>query len=96
MGYYFSFKDITSLMASLSETDKNDPCVSFALKLRAAWALLNYHQFFKLYQNAPKMAGYLIDWFAKRERERAIKTIIKRLVKSVPCAMVSSCISQCF
>lgn len=67
-------------MASLSSEQKENECISFSLKLRAAWSLGNYHRFFKLYRVAPKMAGYLVDWFADRERQQALRAMIKGFV----------------
>lgn len=67
-------------MAGLTPEQKKDECISFSLKLRAAWSLGNYHRFFLLYRSAPKMAGYLVDWFADRERKQALRVMLKGFV----------------
>lgn len=73
--------DITTEMAYLTRELKTDPCVAHALALRAAWALGNYHRFFRLYGHAPCMSGYLIDKFVDRERKAALKAMIKTYVQ---------------
>lgn len=73
--------DITTELAYLTRELKTDPCVAHALALRAAWALGNYHRFFRLYGCAPCMSGYLIDKFVDRERKAALKAMIKTYVQ---------------
>lgn len=74
---------MTTVMASLTPESRKDECIKHALAVRAAWALNNYHSFFQLYQNAPKMSGYLMDWFAERARKSALKAIIMSYVHAV-------------
>ena len=75
-----SFVDITTALATLKQEHKDDECVKHALSIRSSWALCNFHRFFKLYKKAPKMSGYLIDWFIQRERKAALKVFIKSYV----------------
>lgn len=69
-----------TITKSLTREEKLDETIAFALKVRSAWCLNNYHRFFRLFHDSPCMTGYLIDWFADRERKNYLKTIIKRYV----------------
>ncbi|XP_074648010.1 leukocyte receptor cluster member 8 homolog [Tubulanus polymorphus] len=89
--YYIFTKnslDMITVLRSLSESDHEDICIAHALALRSAWQLSNYHKFFKLYTIAPKMSGFLVDWFVDRERILALKLIVKSFRPTVPVSYV--------
>lgn len=59
---------------------KNDG-VAHALAVREAVAMNDYHRFFKLYVDAPNMAGYLMDPMVPTIRLRALRAICKAYVR---------------
>eukprot|EP00057_Strongylocentrotus_purpuratus_P017518 XP_011671992.1 PREDICTED: leukocyte receptor cluster member 8 homolog [Strongylocentrotus purpuratus] len=78
--YYISMEntmEMNTALATLKPESRQDPLVKHALELRSAWAMSDYHKFFKLYRTAPRMGSYVIDMFIARERKAAIKTIVK-------------------
>ena len=79
----FLISDLNSVLSELTKEDREDECLQHAAKLRTAWSLSNYHKFFSLYKKAPKMSGYLIDWFIDRERKSALKIMIKAYATSL-------------
>merc|ERR1712037_315247 len=76
--------DLTEALAALTREEKADECIAHAIKLRSAWAQGNFKRFFQLYSTAPKMSGYLMDWFIDRERRRALGVIIKAYQPNCP------------
>lgn len=73
--------DIGTMIKILPKKDQEtDECMIHAMKTRHAWALGNMRSFFRLYKSAPKMGGYLMDWFVDRERKKYLKYIIKSYV----------------
>lgn len=80
---------IGNLLADLTSADKRHAAVIHALQVRKALAAGNYHQYFKLYDDAPNMGGYLMDKSIDRERLAALARICKGFVYS-PCGLFSA------
>jgi len=65
------------LLARLSVDERRDPDISFAMNVCTALLMKDYHTFFSLYTKAPKMAGYVIDFFVDRVRVEALHAYTK-------------------
>lgn len=65
------------MLSELTEEQTRDEAVDHALETHFALATSNYHRFFQLYRNAPKLNGYLMDHFADRERSKAMIILCK-------------------
>ena len=74
------WSDLVTIKAALTQDLCRDQVIKHALDIQAAFAAKNFHRFFKLYERAPKMSGYLIDWFLERVRKEAIKILVKSYV----------------
>jgi SAC3 family protein LENG8/THP3 len=69
--------EMNELLATLTPGEKKNENVDHALQVRAALATRNYHRLFRLYNSAPNMGGYLMDFFVERERVAACCVICK-------------------
>lgn len=72
--------EINELLATLSVEEKGNRNIAHALDVRKALASRNYHRLFRLYNSAPNMGGYLMDFFVERERVAACCIICKSYV----------------
>jgi SAC3 family protein LENG8/THP3 len=68
---------LNDAIADLTTADKEEGPIKHALNVRSALALGNYHKFFQLYLDPPKMGAYLMDMFVKRERLAALANMCK-------------------
>ncbi|KAE8997954.1 hypothetical protein PF005_g16131 [Phytophthora fragariae] len=61
-----------------------DPAIAHALAVRQAVAMNDYHRFFKLYVDAPNMAGYLMDVMVPAIRLSALRAMCKAYRPTLP------------
>ncbi|KUF79823.1 Leukocyte receptor cluster member 8 [Phytophthora nicotianae] len=61
-----------------------DPTIAHALRVRQAVAMNDYHRFFKLYVDAPNMAGYLMDVMVPAIRLSALRAMCKAYRPTLP------------
>lgn len=87
--YINNTSDAMKLIAKLSKLEKGSSDVQFGIKVFNSWSTGNYYQFFKLYLEAPKMSGYLMDTFVQRERNSAMRRLVRAYKPSITVAKVS-------
>lgn len=77
--FFFVGVDINAMLEEMCDEGSNThaDCVQHALMVRSSLAKGNYHKFFKLYESAPNMGGYLIDQFIGRKRVDALIVICR-------------------
>ena len=71
---------MSTVLLELPSELRHAPCVDHALKMRSAWALGNYHCFFRLYHTTPNVGVCLLNMFVERERTAALKAMAKAYV----------------
>jgi len=86
--------EIQVLVQGLTEQDKLDPLINFALDVRKAWSLGNYCKLFSLFIRAPDMSGNIMDWFMARERKKALKVLLKSYRPSLPLSFLESTLAM--
>lgn len=60
--------EIMNILQKLTDEDKEEECVLHALQVRKSLSTGNYGRFFKLYNNAPNMGGFLMEIFIEKHR----------------------------
>ena len=85
-----STTEIQALLQGLTDQDRQDERVRFALEVRKAWSLGNYCKLCRLYSKAPGMSGNIMDWFMSRERKKALKVLVKSYRPSLPISFIQS------
>ncbi|GAA5854626.1 hypothetical protein JCM3766R1_003126 [Sporobolomyces carnicolor] len=85
--------ELNNTLAELTPDQKMDESVSHALAVRLAVSQGNYTRFFRLFNAAPKMSGYVMDSFVARERVTALVTMCKAYAQGVPISLITSQLS---
>ena len=75
--------DLFKIMLSLTHEQRQDPCISHALKVRVAVADYDYHAFFCLQDSCLRHGTYLMDLMVPRVRHWALQRIFKAYRPSV-------------
>lgn len=68
-------------MSKISNEDRKNECIAFALNLQVAAARSDLSLYFHMMNNAPKSCKYIVNHFIDKGRKAAVKYIIEKLVK---------------
>ncbi|KAI1729993.1 SAC3/GANP family domain-containing protein [Ditylenchus destructor] len=81
--------DVSTLLDELMPDALKDQCMNFALSVWDSWSMGNYVRLFRLYTTAPRMTGYVIDWFVDRERRKFCTSILKAYRPEISVSVVA-------
>jgi len=69
--------ELNGLIGELTPEQKTHKEIRHALDVATALSTNNYHRLFQLFQSAPNMGAYVMDFFVPRERIRALMVMTK-------------------
>lgn len=87
MLHTLNHRDLIELIGSIKNPGRE---VKHALAVRSSLSTGDYHAFFKLYQEAPNMSGYLMDHFLERERVRTLLKLVKAYRPTLPLSFLTT------
>ncbi|KAI7899090.1 SAC3/GANP/Nin1/mts3/eIF-3 p25 family-domain-containing protein [Cokeromyces recurvatus] len=83
--------EINAMLEEMCDIGLNNhaDCIQHALLVRSCLAKGDYHKFFRLYEDAPNMSGYLMDQFVERIRIDALIVMCKAYKMGLPFSFIS-------
>lgn len=78
----------------LDEMAMSNECIRYALDVRNALAEHNYHSFFRLWEEAPAMCGYLVDLLVPIVRQLAVTRMFACYRPTLPLISAQSILSM--
>ncbi|CAB1096747.1 unnamed protein product [Ectocarpus sp. CCAP 1310/34] len=86
--YRENHREVNATMMDLSQEARQGEGVAHALGVVKSYHMGDYCTFFRLYFAAPAMSSYLMDFLVMRMRRRAIKTMIKAYLPTIPLSFI--------
>ncbi|CAM9860768.1 unnamed protein product, partial [Laminaria digitata] len=86
--YRENHREVNSTMMDLSTEKRQGEGVAHALGVVKAYHMGDYCTFFRLYFDAPAMSSYMMDYLVMRMRKRAIKTMVKAYLPTIPLSYI--------